>query len=109
MTATANENSNPKKIPPEVQAELDAANNRADQAESEAATLRAQRTQKVIVEAGPIKRMMLNIGITGVAAISVAAGAVLGVGGTVVVQRRRNRTAVGSTGEAGTMEHSEQM
>lgn len=123
MTTAKNEDAG-KKTPAELEAELAAARSRNEELENEAATARAaasnaqadlRRSKAKIgdvidAEPGRVKKFFARMGTTTAMTAGAVAGALLGVGGTVLVQKRMNRTAVGHTVAGDMTDHvSEQM
>lgn len=93
-----------------TQDDLRAARERAEEMEAENARLKSEaRRAKAaagryedaaarVEGEGRIGHFFRHLGRGTIAAASLAAGAAIGVGGTVIVKNRMNRTAVGSTG-----------
>jgi hypothetical protein len=92
----------------ELEVELNAARSRAEDLENENKRLHAsaRRTRRGaehiedvvanIEGEGRVGRMFRKMGSATAMAAGAAAGALLGVGGTLLIQKRMNRTAVGS-------------
>lgn len=83
----------------ELQAELAKARSRSSTVEG-ASTSHTEKTSttSIVKEKGRVGTFFGNMGKTTVAIGGVVAGALLGVGGTVLYHKRTTRTAVGSTG-----------
>lgn len=83
----------------ELEAELAKARNRSSTMEA-GATSHTEKTTTthVVRDQGRVGAFFGNMGKTTVAIGGVVAGALLGVGGTVLYHKRATRTAVGSTG-----------
>lgn len=101
--------------------DLNAARGRAEELEAENARLRSE-ARKAKTAAGRFEDVAAHIegesrvghffrhlGRGTIAAASLAAGAAIGVGGTIVIKNRMSRTAVGSTGTDGMDTNTEAM
>jgi ribosomal protein L29 len=83
----------------EIEKELREARARASQFQERSE--KTTTTKEVIHQEGRVRDFFGNMGRTTAAVGGLVAGALLGVGGTVLYHKRATRTAVGSTGHVG--------